>query len=186
MLPQVPHLDILAFSWSDAQVLHSELVLTVDSFSPVDDEGYDVTTSHLGSVDRWKAPESVPSITSEPASSLGRVRVLVHSNQVSVHEDFYRFLSSSGDITSDNQRRFGKCPHCEMSLFLLYGQTAISYFQHVGVIPASRSCSLEVLLAFKEVVLDGCPVIEDILCCSPRVTDIWCPSPGFLFTPVAK
>ena len=158
----------------------------MDSFSPVDDHSNCVTTCYLGSIDWWKTPKSVPRTTSKSTSSLSRVWILVYGNYFLILQNFKWFLACCCDIAANNQRSFGHSPHCKMRFLFFMCQSSISNFKHVGVIPTSWTRSLKVSLTFKEIILNGGPIIVNILCGPPWVSNFWCPSPGIFFSPIAK
>lgn len=73
-----------------------------------------------------------------------------------------------------------------MSLFFLDSQSSISNFEHIWIIPASRSWGSPKLVAGMEIVFDWSPSIKNILCCSPRVPHLRSPRMSFFFSPIAN
>ena len=122
--------------------------------TPVDNSGHGVSASHSQSVDLRISHESAPFVTSDEASSLSRLRVLIHSDQVSVHENINGRLGSDGKIATDDQRSLGHHPKGEVGLLLLVGKTTVADLEHVRIVPGTRATPFEMPLTLLEVILD--------------------------------
>ena len=92
--PQIPHLHELVNLHLNADISRAELEIMVSMFTPVHNKGDGVATRDLGSVDLRTAPESVPAVASNEAGGLGRLRVLIHCDQLLVHKNVQGRLRS--------------------------------------------------------------------------------------------
>ena len=66
-------------------------------------------------------------------------RVLVNSDDILVSQNCERLFGNSGQITSYDKRSLGECPKREMGSLLSLSKEAISYLEHIWVIPVTRS-----------------------------------------------
>ena len=138
-------------------------------------------------------PELQALLRSE-AQALHAQFILVHCNQLAIHEDGFGLRTHRTQVIAQNEGRGHHAPHSKVGTVLVH-RHAIAYFEHVGVVPMSGACILAQRLAEAYALHDtdirealrmharGIEIAPDIRPDAPAMPDVAGPEPRLIAAP---